>query len=104
MLQRYAYRLPCLVYYGLTVEQEAMIYLAQDRSRLRHSAADDFTALLRQGDPVAVGIERVLGRLGLEITPYGGAGWSKNRVRAVGGLFWAAARRTGWTTWSRPWG
>lgn len=76
----------CLVYAGLTVEEEATIYLAQDRDRLRHTAADDFLAMVRQGDPVALGIDAIVADLGLHITPYGLAGYGKTRIRAVAAL------------------
>lgn len=76
----------CLVYYGLTVQEEAEIYLAQDRNRLRHTAADDFLAMVTQGDPVALGIEEIVRDLGLHITPYGLAGYGRTRIRAVASL------------------
>jgi hypothetical protein len=76
----------CLVYYGLTVEEEAEVYLAQDKNRLRHTAADDFLAMVTQGDPVALGIQAIVDDLGLHITPYGLAGYGKTRIRAVSAL------------------
>jgi hypothetical protein len=76
----------CQVFEGLTEPEEARIYLAQDVRRLRHSAADDFQARLTQGDPIARGVKAVLDDLGLEVSPYGEAGFAKNRIRAVAGL------------------
>jgi hypothetical protein len=76
----------CLVYYGLTLDQEAAIYLAQDAERLRHTTADDFPAMLARGDHDALGVQAILDDLGLEIAPYGESGFRKSRVRAVSAL------------------
>ena len=83
----------CLVYYGLTVEEEARIYLAQDKNRLHHTAADDFTAMVKAGDPVAIGIDAMVRDLGLHIAPYANAGYGRTRIRAVSALLrgWQAA-------------
>lgn len=76
----------CLVYTGLSLAEEAGIYLAQDSERLRHSAADNFPALLARRDPTALGVQRVLDAVGLEIAPFQGAGFRATRVRAVSAL------------------
>lgn len=76
----------CKVHYGLTLPEEADIYLAQDAERLRHTTGDDFLAMLARGDEAATGVKAILDDLGLEVAPYGAAGWKANRVRAVAGL------------------
>ena len=80
------YLFDCKVYVGLTLAEEADIYLAQDSERLRHSVADDFPAMLARADPSAVGVQAVLDEVGLEIAPYGLAGYSPYRVRCVSSL------------------
>lgn len=76
----------CLTYTGLTVAEEAEIYLAQDKNKLRHTAADDFLAMVQANDPVALTIKDIVADLGLHITPYGAAGYGRTRIRAVSAL------------------
>jgi len=83
------YRFDCKVYSGLSIPEEASIYLSQDNERLRHTLADDFPAMLAQDDPTAKGVAQVLADVGLEIAPYGMAGFSPRRVRAVSSLLGA---------------
>lgn len=85
----YGYPFSCKVLHGLSRADEARIYLAEDARRLRHTAGDDFPARVEEGDPIAVQVKDVLDTLGLQVAPYGGAGFQRNRIRAVSGLLQA---------------
>jgi len=80
------YAFDCLVYTGLTLAEEAAIYLSQDSETLRHTVADDFPAMLLRGDETAAGVDRVVRSLDLTVARYSGDGWAPHRVRAVGAL------------------
>lgn len=66
-------RVPCLVYTGLTVEEEARIFRLMNAESVSPKALDIFRARLTEGEEVAVGINTIANSLGLYITPVSSA-------------------------------
>ncbi len=65
------YLVPALVYEGLSVADEARIYRKYNKDRRQPSPSDNFRALVREGDPKAVAIKKVLDDLDLELNSFG---------------------------------
>lgn len=83
-------RLPCLVYHGLTLEQEAELFVVYNRDRSKPLQHDLFRAEVAAGNPAAMEIVKVLGRHGLSVTQFREQGKDTHRkagvVSAVGAL------------------
>lgn len=63
---------PCLVYKGLTPQEEAFLFKAYNGGRTKPGAADMFNAALEAEDPDALGIVRVVESFGLKVARGGG--------------------------------
>lgn len=84
------YRMLCVVYYGLTLQQEAEKFYAIDQNRKRHTVRDGYRAALTYDDPVTVEIEAILNKHGVTVsdTLQGGKmGREEGKVRSVGALY-----------------
>lgn len=64
---------PCLVYTGLSVNEEARIFRLMNAESVSPKALDIFRARITEGEEVAVGINQVVNSLGLYITPLPGS-------------------------------
>lgn len=67
MLNMHESNVDALVYFGLTVEQEAEIYTLMNENRTKPKTSDIFRAQVVSNDPKAVGLDSLL--KALELTP-----------------------------------
>ena len=81
----------CIVHAGLTIEQEARLFLAANRDRKPVHPYDTFRVAVTAGDPVARSANDEVRKLGLEVA----RSPSANRVGAVQTLLGLAGRRPG---------
>ena len=77
----------CIVYPGLTLEQEADKFHAIDQKRKRHSVADGYRAAIVFNDPRTKDIDRILTKYGLSTAEYVQAKGKVGEVRAIGSLY-----------------
>lgn len=61
-------KVPCLVYHGLSVEQEAQIFVGFNEERTKPRAIEQFRAKVVAGDEACVAIDRLLRERGLRAT------------------------------------
>ncbi|MFI1989075.1 DUF6551 family protein [Actinoplanes sp. NPDC020271] len=95
----------CVVYEGLTLQQEAQLFLAANRDRKSVRPYDTYRVELTAGDPTAVQVAEEVTACGLEIA----GSPSTNRVAAVQKLKTIADKRRGLVTLTlqvaeRAWG
>lgn len=83
VLRRHDPEVTCIVFEGLTQEDEAKLFLLLNTQVVVHTA-DKMRARAEAGDPVALDITKTLGRRGLKISPTGRG--IPNGVQAVNAL------------------
>ncbi len=85
------FRRDCMVYEGLSKEQEAKLFLSANRDRKPVRPFDNFRVALTARDPLAMQVNSEVTARGLEISN----GTSTNRVGAVQALLAIGAKRVG---------
>ncbi|MEU9712903.1 DUF6551 family protein [Streptomyces sp. NPDC047967] len=81
----------CMIYTGLSRQQEAKLFLAANRDRKPVKPHDNFRVAITAGDEFSIRVEQEVKSCGLEI----GSGTSVNRVGAVQALIAIGAKREG---------
>ncbi|MEU9518115.1 DUF6551 family protein [Streptomyces sp. NPDC048224] len=95
----------CMVYEGLTRQQEAKLFLAANKQRKPVKPYDNFKVSITAGDPLSIRIDKEVRSCGLEVA----SGTSTNRVGAVQALVFVGEKREGLvpkvlTTLGTAWG
>jgi len=75
---------PCLVYEGLTIEEEAFLFLADNADNWKPTAIDIYRLSLVAKDPVALAIQSILDEHGLHVSQ----NLDQHSIAAVGSLRW----------------
>lgn len=85
---------PCLVYTGLTIQEEAMLFYARNGANRKPNPVDTYRIRVLAGDPVATEINDVLMKHGLHVT-FGGGSTTISAVAALESIYNLGQSRTG---------
>lgn len=77
---------PCLVYTGLSIQEEAMLFYARNGANRKPNPVDTYRIRVLAGDPVAVEINDVLAKHGLHVT-FGGSASTISAVAALESIY-----------------
>ena len=86
-------RVPCLVFEGLTQDEEAEIFVAANTKQKKPSPSDIFLARVSANDPTAQGLLQIFRAHGLEVKPTGDT-ITPATVKAVGAFHTLGPRVT----------